>query len=55
MNDREQLSQCRTPAPALTKGLVDRPPPPPRNNREKGEFAETNKNRVLVEGVPFIT
>ena len=25
------------------------------NNREKGEFAETNKNRVLVEGVPFIT
>ena len=29
MNDREQLSQCRTPAPPLTKGLVDRPPPPP--------------------------
>ena len=53
MNDREQLSQCRTPAPPLTKGLDDRPPP--RNNREKGEFAETNKNRVLVEGVPFIT
>ena len=24
------------------------------NNTEKGEF-ETNKNRVLVEGVPFIT
>ena len=26
-----------------------------KHNREKGEFAEMNKNRVLVEGVPFIT
>jgi len=25
------------------------------NNKEKGELAEMNKNRVLVEGVLFIT
>ena len=29
MNDREQLSQCQTPAPPLTKGLDDHPPLPP--------------------------
>ena len=33
MNDREQLLQCRTPAPPLTKGLDDRPPPLPPYQR----------------------
>ena len=51
MNDREQLSQCRTPAPPLTKGLDDRPPP--QEQQGKGRVRRNEQKQSSCRRCPF--